>query len=61
VPQTSATGQIVKKPKKPKKPKVPQTAPAAVPVLSKKPRPRSGENKRKPAAPRAGVRVKAKP
>jgi superfamily II DNA/RNA helicase len=53
VPQTSATGQIIKKPKKPKKPKVPQAAPGAVQVLSKKPRPQSGENKRKPAAPRA--------
>jgi hypothetical protein len=53
VPQTSTTGQIIKKPKKPKKPKVPQTAPGATQVLSKKPRPQSGENKRKPAAPRA--------
>ncbi|MFM0551614.1 DEAD/DEAH box helicase [Paraburkholderia sediminicola] len=53
VPQTSATGQIIKKPKKPKKPKVPQAAPGAMQVLSKKPRPQSGENKRKPAAQRA--------
>ncbi|MGF6853971.1 superfamily II DNA/RNA helicase [Paraburkholderia sp. CI3] len=55
VPQTSATGQIIKKPKKPKKPKVPQAAPGAKQVLSKKPRPQSGENKRKPAAQRAGA------
>jgi superfamily II DNA/RNA helicase len=53
VPQTSATGQIIKKPKKPKKPKVQQATPGAVQVLSKKPRPQSGENKRKPAAQRA--------
>ena len=53
VPQTSTTGQLVKKPKKPKKPKVPQAAPGATPVLSKKPRLQSGENKRKPAAHRA--------
>jgi superfamily II DNA/RNA helicase len=53
VPQTSATGQIIKKPKKPKKPKVPQAAPGATQVLSKKPRPQTGENKRKPAAQRA--------
>jgi len=56
VPQTSATGQIIKKPKKPKKPKVPQisaAAPGAVQVLSKKPRPQSGENDRKPAVQRA--------
>jgi hypothetical protein len=53
VPQTSATGQIIKKPKKPKKPKVPHAAAGAVQVLSKKPRPQSGENKRKPAAQRA--------
>jgi ATP-dependent RNA helicase RhlE len=50
VPQTSATGQIIKKPKKPKKPKRPQAAAGAMPVLSKKPRPHSGENKPKPAA-----------
>jgi superfamily II DNA/RNA helicase len=52
VPQTSATGQIIKKPKKPKKSKVPQAAPDAMEVLSKKPRPQSGENKRNPAAQR---------
>jgi len=53
VPQTSATGEIIKKPKKPKKPKVPQAAPGTMQVLSKKPRPQSGENKRKPEAQRA--------
>jgi hypothetical protein len=55
VPQTSATGEIIKKPKKPKKPKVAQAAPRAVQVqaLSKKPRPQSGANKPKPAAQRA--------
>jgi hypothetical protein len=50
VPQTSATGEIIKKPKKPKKPKVPQAAPGAMPMPGKKSRPQSGENKRKPAA-----------
>jgi hypothetical protein len=53
VPQTSTTGQIIKKPKKPKKPKVSHAAPGAVPVLSKKPHPQSGENNRKPATQRA--------
>jgi hypothetical protein len=53
VPQTGATGQIIKKPKKPKKPKAPQAVPGAVQVLNNKPRPQSGENKRKPAAQRA--------
>jgi len=53
VPQTSATGQIIKKPKKPKKPKVPQAAPGAMQKLTKKTRPQSGEDKRKPAAQRA--------
>jgi hypothetical protein len=53
VPQTSATGQIIKKPKKPKKPKVPQAASGAVQMLSKKPRPQTGETKRKSAAPHA--------
>jgi hypothetical protein len=53
VPQTSATGEIIKKPKKPKKPKVLQAAPNAMQVPSKKPRPQSGENKRKPVAQRA--------
>jgi ATP-dependent RNA helicase RhlE len=56
VPQTSATGEIIKKPKKPKKPKMPKMAPAApgaMQVLSKKPRPQSGENDRKPAVQRA--------
>jgi ATP-dependent RNA helicase RhlE len=50
VPQTSATGEIIKKPKKPKKPKVPQGAPLNIQVPNKKPRPQSGESKRKPAA-----------
>jgi superfamily II DNA/RNA helicase len=53
VPETSATGQIIKKPKKPKKPKVPHAAPAAMPVFGKKPQQKGGENKRKPAAQRA--------
>jgi hypothetical protein len=53
VPETSATGQIIKKPKKPKKPKVPQAASGAMQVPSNKPRPQSGENKHKPAAQRA--------
>jgi ATP-dependent RNA helicase RhlE len=56
VPQTSATGQIIKKPKKPKKPKMlemPPAAPGATQVLSKKLRPQSGENDRKPAVRRA--------
>jgi superfamily II DNA/RNA helicase len=55
VPETSATGQIIKKPKKPKKPKVPHAAAGAIQVLSKKPRPQGGENKRKPAAQRAAA------
>ncbi|MDR5667940.1 ATP-dependent helicase, partial [Burkholderia cenocepacia] len=37
VPETSATGQIIKKPKKPKKPKVPQAAPVARQTPGKKP------------------------
>jgi hypothetical protein len=56
VPQTSATGEVIKKPKKPKRPKVPKmppTAPSATRVLSKKLRPQSGENDRKPAVQRA--------
>ncbi|BAO90479.1 DEAD/DEAH box helicase [Caballeronia cordobensis] len=53
VPQTSATGQIVKKPKKLKKPKVPQGAPGTVQAVGTKTRTPSGENKRKPAAQRA--------
>jgi superfamily II DNA/RNA helicase len=48
VPQTSATGEIIKKPKKPKKPKLLQAAPVARQVLGKKPRPQSGEKNRKP-------------
>jgi superfamily II DNA/RNA helicase len=55
VPETSATGQIIKKPKKPKKPKLPQAAPAAMPALNKKSPAKSGENKRKPGAQRAAV------
>ncbi|OLL31060.1 DEAD/DEAH box helicase [Burkholderia sp. SRS-W-2-2016] len=53
VPETSATGELIKKPKKPKKPKVPQAASGAMPAPGKKPRPQSGENNRKPAASRA--------
>jgi superfamily II DNA/RNA helicase len=56
VPQTSATGQIIKKlkkPKKPKSPKVQQASPGAVQLPGKKTRPQSGENNRKPAARRA--------
>jgi len=53
VPQTSATGEIIKKPKKPKKPKAPQAAPRPLQALGKKPRPQSGENKHKPAVQRA--------
>jgi len=47
VPETSSTGQIIKKPKKPKKPKVPQGGAAAMPVAGKKPRPQGGDGKRK--------------
>ena len=36
VPQTSATGQIIKKPKKPKKPKMPQAVSGTTQALSKK-------------------------
>src|SRR5215469_5843985 len=51
VPQTSATGQIIKKPKKPKKPKTPaMPAPGAMQMPGKKPRAQSKENKPKPAA-----------
>lgn len=53
VPQTSATGQIIKKPKKPKAPKVPHAAPGAMRPLGKKTASQRGENKRKPAAQRA--------
>ncbi|WP_144110524.1 DEAD/DEAH box helicase [Paraburkholderia sp. BCC1886] len=52
VPQTSAAGELIKKPKKPKKPKAAQTASASAQVPNKKSRPQSGENKRKPAAQR---------
>jgi ATP-dependent RNA helicase RhlE len=52
VPQTSATGEIIKKPKKPKKAKVLQGALAATPVPRKKPHAQSGEGKRKPAGDR---------
>ncbi|HDR9177195.1 TPA: DEAD/DEAH box helicase [Burkholderia vietnamiensis] len=54
VPETSATGQLIKKPKKPKKPKVLQAAPAAKPMPGKQARPRSGEGSGKPGAKRAG-------
>jgi hypothetical protein len=53
VPQTSATGELIKKPKKLKKPKVPQAAPGAQQVPSKKTRPQSGENKGMPKTQRA--------
>ena len=52
VPQTSATGQIIKKPKKAKKPKVLQVTSGAMQMPTKKPRPQSGLNKRKPAVER---------
>jgi superfamily II DNA/RNA helicase len=55
VPETSATGQIIKKPKKPKKPKVPQAAPVARPMPGKKPGSQAGQNKRKLAAQRAAA------
>jgi len=55
VPQTSATGQIIKKPKKPKKPKVFQGAPSAPQAPSKKPNTPNAGNKRKPATQRAGA------
>ncbi|QHE92505.1 DEAD/DEAH box helicase [Pandoraea fibrosis] len=48
VPQTSATGQIIKKPKKPKKPKGLQVTPGAVQVRRQQPHTQGGENKRKP-------------
>jgi ATP-dependent RNA helicase RhlE len=59
VPETSATGQLIKKPKKPKKSKVPQAAPGTTQAIGKKPRPGTGTgtgtgaNKHKPAAQRA--------
>jgi superfamily II DNA/RNA helicase len=59
VPQTSTTGQLIKKPKKPKKPKVPHMVPGTLPALDKKPRPQNGEGKRKPAAVRAVAPVPA--
>jgi ATP-dependent RNA helicase RhlE len=52
VPQTSSTGQIIKKPKKPKKPKVPQAVPGITRVLGKTTPPQSGESKRKSASQR---------
>jgi ATP-dependent RNA helicase RhlE len=55
VPETSATGQIIKKPKKPKKSKVSQAAPGSGQMPSKTPHPQTGENKRKPAALGAGA------
>lgn len=60
VPQTSATGQIIKKPKKAKKPKVPRPAPGDMQVLSKKPSPQIGENRRKSLAQRADAAGKGK-
>ncbi len=65
VPQTSATGQIIKKPKKPKKPKVPLAGPVTVQTLSKKPRtkpagkPATGS--RKPTGKLAGGRGNRRP
>src|SRR5262249_53377563 len=53
VPQTSATGQIIKKPKKPKKPKVPHPTPSPLRAHRKNPRWQGGETKSKPAAQRA--------
>jgi len=51
VPETSATGEIIKKPKKPKKPKVQQAAPVGRQAqLGKKPPTQGGEGKRKPVA-----------
>ncbi len=41
VPETSSTGQVIKKPKKPKKPKVSFGAPAADEVLRKHPKPQA--------------------
>ncbi len=51
VPETSATGEIIKKPKKPKKPKVQQAAPVGRQAQpGKKPPTQGGEGKRKPVA-----------
>ncbi|AZQ55148.1 DEAD/DEAH box helicase [Burkholderia cenocepacia] len=55
VPETSATGQIIKKPKKPKKPKVPQAVPVARQAPGKKPHTQGGEGKRKPAVQHAAA------
>jgi hypothetical protein len=52
VPETSATGQIIKKPKKPKKPKV-HAAPDAMQTPGKKARTQGGGAARKPEAQRA--------
>ncbi|VVE68461.1 DEAD/DEAH box helicase [Pandoraea anapnoica] len=49
VPETSATGQVIKKPKKPKKPKVLQTGVGTTPASGKKPKPQHSEKPRKPA------------
>jgi ATP-dependent RNA helicase RhlE len=46
VPQTSATGELIRKPKKPKKPKVPQAVAGAVQTAGKKPQPHGGEKGR---------------
>ncbi|MBI0330303.1 DEAD/DEAH box helicase [Burkholderia plantarii] len=63
VPQTSTTGELIKKPKKPKKPKVPQAAPGGAPAAGAKPRAQGAkgakgatraQGKPKAAAPRAG-------
>jgi hypothetical protein len=58
VPQTGATGQILKKPKKAKKPSLPQAAPGAMQVLSGKPRPQIAEIKREPAGQRSVAAVR---
>ncbi|MGS1000996.1 DEAD/DEAH box helicase [Burkholderia glumae] len=54
VPQTSAAGELIKKPKKPKQPKTPQATPGGVPPAGAKPRAPGAPGKRK-AAPRAGA------
>jgi hypothetical protein len=55
VPETSATGEIIKKPKKPKKSKVLQAVPGAGQVIGKKPHKQGGESKRKAGALGAGA------
>ncbi|AJK48741.1 DEAD/DEAH box helicase [Burkholderia plantarii] len=61
VPQTSTTGELIKKPKKPKKPKVPQAAPGGAQAAGAKPRAQGAQGakraqgKPKAAPPRAGA------